>query len=513
MTNPTQSRRFLGNPICVYVGTGRWWLAWRQERMLLRRLSLGLVAATLAGCSLGPAYQPQVADDAPWRAGAQVAAWPSPDWWKGFHSPELDALIESARAGSPDIAAAAARVRQADAQLRISGAALLPSVTGTGKEAWQHGAIDTRTSSGRLLNTNVYVESRTYTLAPSVSYEFDVWGKLAATRDNALAAALASRFDQQAVALTTVTAVASAWFQALALQDRLDVAARNLADAQAVLDAIQGRLAAGTASLLDVSQQEALVAGIRAQVPGLRSQLEQQLNGLGILIGKPPSAITARPGTLNRLALPGVAPGLPSEVLARRPDVAEAEANLRAANANIRVARANFYPQVQLSGSGGWSNLALETLFSPGSVFANVTASLTQTIFDNGQLTAQFDLSQAKYDELLADYRKAVLQAFTDVENQVTAYRLATEQERLAQAAVTVAQRAADIARAQLLAGTSDIVTTLQAETTLFNDLDTLAQVRLARFQALLGLYKALGGGWTTQDITPPATKLLQGVL
>lgn len=481
--------------------------------MILRRLCLGFAVAALAGCSLGPAYERPLADDAPWRAGAQVAAWPSTDWWKGFRSPELDALIAAAQAGSPDIAAAAARVRQADAQLRVSGAALLPSVTGSGKETWQHSALSGRSNSGALIKSGRYVESRTYTVAPSVSYEFDVWGKLAATRDNAFATALASRFDQRTVALTAVTSVASTWFQALALQDRLDVSARNLADAEAVLAAIRGRLSAGTASLLDVSQQEALVAGIRAQVPGLRSQLAQQLNGLGILVGKPPSTITARPGTLNRLALPEVTPGLPSEVLARRPDVAAAEANLRAANANIRVARANFYPAVQLTGSGGWQNLALETLFGPGSVFASVTASVTQTIFDNGQLSAQFDFAQAKYDELLADYRKAVLQAFTDVENQVVAYQQATEQEQLERNAVEVAQRAADIARAQLLAGTSDIVTALQAQTTLFNDLDALAQVRLARFQALLGLYKALGGGWTAQDVTPPATQLLQGVI
>lgn len=475
--------------------------------MVSRLILLGL-AVGLAGCSLGPRYEKPPAGDVSWRAGAGAPVWPGHEWWKGFRSPELDALIADAEAASPDLAAAAAKVRQADAQLRIAGAALLPSVSGSAKEAWQHSAVQTRSGiAGR------YAESRTYTVAPSVSYEFDLWGRLAATRDNALQSALASRYDQQTVALTTLAAVASAWFQALALQDRLDVANRNLRDGEEVLAAIRGRLDAGTASLLDVSQQQALVAGVRAQVPGLQSQLAQVLNSLAILIGKPPAAITARPGTLNALALPEVTPGLPSEVLARRPDVAAAEAQLRAAHANIRVARANFYPHVALSGAGGWSNLALETLFGPGAVFANVTASVTQTIFDNGQLDAQFDLAQAQYDELLATYRKSVLQAFTDVENGVAEYRLATEQERLARDAVAVAQRAADIARAQLLAGTSDIVTTLQAETTLFNDLDTLAQVRLARFQALLGLYKALGGGWAQDDVTPPATKLLQGVL
>lgn len=480
--------------------------------MDFRTFRCACLALVLSGCSLGPAYAPPDVADAPWRAGAQAAAWPGASWWQGFGSAELNALIADAQGGNQDIAAAAARVRQADAALRIAGAPLLPAASGTAKETWQRSYAQRRATSGTTIGAG-YAETRTFTVEPTISYELDVWGRLAASRDNALQSALASRYDQQTVALTAVTSVASTWFQALALQDRLDVAARNLRDAEEILGAIRGRFAAGTASLLDVAQQEALAAGLRAQVPGLRSQLETQLTALGILVGKPPSAIVARPGTLNALNLPPVAPGLPAEVLARRPDVATAEANLRAANANIRVARANFLPQVELTGAAGWQSLALGTLLGPTSLFANATAAVTQTIFDNGLKDAQFDQAQARYDELLADYRKAVLQAFTDVDTYVQQYRFLTEQERLQALAVAVAQRAADIARAQVLAGTSDLVTSLQAQSTLFNDLDNLAQVRLARFQALLSLYKALGGGWTRDDVPAPATGLYQGVL
>jgi len=154
----------------------------------------------------------------------------------------------------------------------------------------------------------------------------------------------------------------------------------------------------------------------------------------------------------------------------------------------------------------------LPLLFGPGSFFANAVASATQTIFDNGQRSGTLALARARYDELLADYRQTVVQAFTDVDNAIISYRLATEQEALEQTAVATAQRAADIARAQLLAGTVDIVTALQAQTALFSDLDLLAQVRLARFQALLSLYKALGGGWSKADISAPAVSLLQDV-
>jgi NodT family efflux transporter outer membrane factor (OMF) lipoprotein len=306
-----------------------------------------------------------------------------------------------------------------------------------------------------------------------------------------------SRFDQQVVALTVVTNVANTWFTALALADRLVVAQRNLTDAEQTLAVIRGRLDAGTASALDVAQQESLVAQERAIIPGLRNQLEQELIGLGILIGRPPEAVTVRPGSLDALALPPVAPGLPSALLQRRPDVAEAEAQLVAANFDIKLARAAFFPVVQLTGQYGFANAALNTLFTPGGTVIALAAGFTQPLFDAGVLRGQLEQSKGRYDELLADYRKSVVQAFTDVEDALTAWRFTTEQEALQRRAVATAQRAADIARAQMQAGTVDVTTVLQAETTLFNAEDTLYQVRLARFQALLNLYKALGGGWT----------------
>ena len=243
-------------------------------------------------------------------------------------------------------------------------------------------------------------------------------------------------------------------------------------------------------------------------IPPLRNQLQQQLLGLGILIGRPPEAVAevvpeasrgmprdagAPPGTLTDLALPVVAQGLPSALLQRRPDVAEAEAQLVAAHFTIEVARAAFFPTVQLTASGGFVNAALNTLFTPGGTIAGLAAGLTQPIFDAGTLRGQLEQARGRYDELLADYRKAVIQAFTDVETALTAWRTTTEQEALQRAAVASAQRSADIARAQMAAGTVDVTTVLTAETTLFTDLDTLAQVRLARF---LALAERLPGAW-----------------
>ncbi|HEY3848716.1 MAG TPA: efflux transporter outer membrane subunit, partial [Acetobacteraceae bacterium] len=341
------------------------------------------------------------------------------------------------------------------------------------------------------------IDIHSYTAGLNVAYTVDFWGKIAAARQSAVASAMFSRFDQQTVALTVVTSVANTWFAALGDADQLAVQQSNLADAEQTLAVIRGRLDVGTASALDVAQQEALVAGVRATIPSLRSQMEQQIIGLGILIGHPPEAVAVRPGTLDTLTLPPVSPGLPAALLERRPDVASAEAQLIAANFDVKVARAAFFPQIQLTGSAGFENTALATLFGPGAFLTTLAAGLTQPIFEGGTLRGQLEQAKGRQAELLADYRKAVVQAFTDVDNALTAWRYATEQETLQRIAVDTARRAADIARAQMQAGTVDITTVLTAETTLFTDETTLVQVRLARVQALLNLYKALGGGWS----------------
>ena len=472
---------------------------------IARSLAYALpLVALLAGCNVGHNYRrPDLDIPEAWRATPQTAAtaWPSAGWWQGFHSPELNGLIDQARAHNFDIAAAIARVRQADAQVRIAGAPLLPNVTGNASGSWQHEGINTfQTSAGGRIGSNTSFDAHSYSTGLSASYELDFWGRNRASRQSAVASAMFSRFDQQTVALTVVTDVANTWFTALSLADRLAVARGNLKDAEYTLAVIQGRFDAGTASQLDIAQQAALVAGERALIPNFISQLEQEVIALGILTGQPPERITAHPGTLTALQLPLVAAGLPSALLARRPDVASAEAQLVAQNFSITVARAAFFPSIQLTASAGYQAPALNRLITPGGALAALTEGLTLPIFDGGTLRGQLELANGRYDELLADYRKAVVQAFTDVDTALTAWRYATEQERLQRIAVDTASRAATIARAQMGAGTVDITTVLTAETTLFSDQDTLVQVRLARAQALLSLYKALGGGWTEPD-------------
>ncbi|WP_291611157.1 efflux transporter outer membrane subunit [Bradyrhizobium sp.] len=416
---------------------------------------------------------------------------PTLDWWRGFRSGELTTLMEEAQTVNLDIAAATARFLQADAQARVAGAPLFPSLSGTGQETYSR----TSGSSSSGL-TNGGREIVTYQASLSASYELDFWGK---NRDAAQATeetAVASRFDRDVVALTTLTSVANAYFQVLAAQDRLRVAERNIASAQRILDAIKQRLSAGTGNDLDVAQQESVLANQRALVPPLRQTLQQNINALATLVSRPPESINVTGGSLNRIAIPRVTPGLPSELLTQRPDIRRQEAQLASATANIGNARAQFFPSIQLTGNGGYQSSALVSLFQPHAAFFQLVGSAAQPIFDGGKILGNFQLAKAKQDELLQTYRKTVVQAFADVDTALTNVRETTIRLRLQRDVVASSRRAYQLAGDQLRAGTADIVTVLNVQTTLFQAEDALVQVQLARLQAIVSLYQALGGGW-----------------
>ncbi len=467
-----------------------------------RRTLVFAASSMLAACTLGPDYVRPTVDipgsfDA--TSATAAAAWPAQGWWSNFKSPELDGLINRSRIYNTDLNAAVARVIQADAQVRVSGSPLLPTVNGNASSTYNRSGIgsNSRRSTVGLGSSNTYFDTRSYSVGLEASYDLDLFGRNRALLAAAQATAVATRFDQETVALSVVSSVASTYFQLLAAQDRLRVAERNLRSAEQILGAYRARLTVGTANLLDVSQQEALVAGQRAQLPAFRNSIEQNRSALGILVGLPPERLDIKGGSLEALPLPVVAPGLPSELLARRPDVAYYEALLQAQNANMRAARAAFFPDITLTASGGLTSAALSSITGPGTLVAQLGAQLLQPIFDNGLRTGQLEATKGRYAELLSDYQKAVLQAFTDVEQSLTGLQLITEQERLERIALAVAQRSADIAGAQLQAGTIDIITSLNTQTTLYNYLDALTQIRLSRFQYLLNVYKALGGGFT----------------
>jgi NodT family efflux transporter outer membrane factor (OMF) lipoprotein len=257
----------------------------------------------------------------------------------------------------------------------------------------------------------------------------------------------------------------------------------------------------GTASDLELSQQEGVVATQRAAIPPLEQTFRQSGSTLAILIGRAPEFVRIRGGSMYRLSIPRVTPGLPSELLIQRPDIREAEANLASAHANVLSARAAFFPSIQLAGEFGYQSAILKTLLQPQSAFYTITGSLTQPIFDGAKLLGQFELAKGRQEELLQNYRKAVISAFADVDNALIAIQETTMRERLQRDVVRFARRAFQLSEQRLREGTIDLVTVLTTQQTLFQAEDALAQVRLARLQAILSLYQALGGGWAVPEL------------
>ncbi len=411
--------------------------------------------------------------------------WPAADWWRNFASPELDALMAKAEAENLDLAAAAARVLQADAAARVAGASLLPNVSLSANA----GRSLTFIPNAKQLDANGFGATL------GASYELDFWG---ANRDAVNAADAqrhASIADRGTVALTITAETADAYFQLLSSRDRLAIARLNLSNAEAVYQVTASRVRNGVASPLEEAQQLATLAGQRANIPSVEQAELQARAALAILVGLPPEGFDVAVQDLNGVAAPEVAPGLPSELLTRRPDVVSAEENLRAAHANVAAARAAFFPAISLTGSGGIQNAALSQLFNGGGV-ASLGVGLAQTVFDGGRLIAQSDAAKAREQELLANYRKAALSAFADVETALgnVAHLKIQDEEEAEQ--LKQLQRAFDIANARYREGVEDYLSVLDAQRSLYAVRDSYAQIKLARLQAIITLYRALGGGW-----------------
>jgi NodT family efflux transporter outer membrane factor (OMF) lipoprotein len=461
------------------------------------RAILVLGAALLAGgCSVGDAYQRPDAAKPPaaWKNTATPAQWPSADWWKGFGSLRLDDLQRMAAEGNFDLRVAAAKVRQADAQLAILGAALLPSLSGTAGASRSRASQTASTASNSKISKPAYANS--FNMGLSASYEVDFWGKNTAAVDSAAQLAQASRFDQQTVMLSTQSAVATTYFDILGLTERLRVARGAVANAQNVLDAINDRFRAGTASSLDVAQQESVLAAQKATIAPIEQQLRQDFNALAILTGRLPEAMALVPETLDELTIPAPGPGLPSELLNRRPDIQSAEASLRAANADVAAAKAAWFPSISLTAQTGFQSVDLFKMANHLALLGSVAASLTQPIFDGGKIEGTIEQKEARYDELAQTYLKAVASAFADVENALIGLEQTTLEVAAQRESEATARRAFEISQSLMSAGTVDITTVLNTQKTLFSAQDAVAQARLQQLQAVVGLYKAMGGGW-----------------
>lgn len=457
------------------------------------RLSLLTVCLILSACG-SPVQRPDSGVQAPaaWQSpNATSVARIDPQWWTQFGSPELDRLIEQAQVGSFDLAAAVARVRQAQAETVIAGGSLLPEVKAglnANRQKLLRGSGYSQLDTNSSNNAVDYFDSNL-----SATYEVDFWGGNRAARDSAQFSLQASEFDRATVELTLLSGVANSYAQTLSLREQSRIAELNLANAQSVLKLVQTRFDAGSATALELAQQKSLVAAQQWQLPRVQQQAEDALIGLAALLGRPVQQVAPQ-ASFAQLQWPQIDAGVPSELLNRRPDIARAEAQLAAAEADVKVARAAMLPKLTLTAQlGSGANQFDDLLRNP---FYNLTAGLVAPVFNNGRLSAERDKARARQEELLETYRGAIINGFADVEKALNSIRGLDRQRQWQSEELNQAQTAFDIAQSRYQAGAEDLLTVLETQRTLYAAQDQSVQLRLARMQASIALYKALGGGW-----------------
>jgi multidrug efflux system outer membrane protein len=460
-----------------------------------------LSAALLtAGCTVGPRYKrPTVAVPGSYRGVVpeqaaqpqitppQIAPLGDQKWWDVFQDEQLRALIHAALQQNYDSRIAASRVLEAQAQLGITRADQFPTLSGGAATA------DIRTAQSKFLPA---FETSTGQVNASAVWQLDFWGKYRRATEAARANLLASQWARQEVVSTLVADVAAAYFQLRALDLQLEISKRTLHSRQESLRLTRILADGGSTSLLDVRQAEQLVFTASAEVPTLEQQIEQQENLLSILLGQNPGDVPRGQILTEQRQPPEIPAGLPSALLERRPDIREAEEQLIAANAEIGVARAAYFPQVSLSGTGGFQSSALSNLFSGPAGAWSFGASLTQPIFTAGRLRSGVRLAEARQETALLVYRQSIQAAFRSVSDSLVAYRktheFRTQEEFLFQSA----QDAGRLSHMRYTGGVTGYLEVLTNETNAFSAELALVQARLNELLALVQLYEALGGGW-----------------
>ena len=457
-------------------------------------LALGAAIALSTGCAVGPNYRvPSVTVPSAYRA-ADAAEAPRTEstplgdqkWSEVFQDEQLQELIQTALQKNFDVRIAAARILQAEAQLGVTRADQFPTLDGGAEISSQ------RTAQSRF---SAFDRSQGE-LILSAAWELDFWGKFRRATEAARASLLASEWARQAVTSTLVADLASSYFQLRELDLELEISRRTLASRQESLRLIQDLSDQGLSTALDVRQAEQLVFTAGARIPDLERQIEQEENFISILVGRIPGAVQRGRTLTEQPHAPVVPAGLPSSLLERRPDIRLAEQQLIAFNARIGVAKAAYFPQISLTGAGGFQSSALTSLFSGPAGLWSVLGGLTQPIFTGGRIRSEVRFAEAQQQEALLVYQQAIQQAFREVSDALVAYRKNQEfreqQEQLARSA----QDAAQLADTRYRAGLTSYLEVLTNETNYFSAELGLAQARVNELEALVQLYRALGGGW-----------------
>jgi NodT family efflux transporter outer membrane factor (OMF) lipoprotein len=443
-----------------------------------------LLPLLVAGCAPPITPRPDasvVAPPADWRTALPAEGALEREWWGRFGDPQLSALVEQARANNTDLAIAAARVAEARAQERVARSLLLPSLSASlpGSESRTVNAFGQPSESSAAQPTF------------QAAYEVDLFGGNAARRDAARASAAAFAAAHEAATLSVSAATASGYITLLALDERLEVLKETLVQRGEALRIARDRAEAGYTSELELRQSEAEYRAAEQQIPTIEAAIARQENALSLLVGDTPHAIT-RGAAFDAIAAPAVPTVVPSELVRRRPDIAQAEYSLAATDANLRAARAQFLPQIRLSASAG---AAISSLLGDPITIWSVGGSILAPIFSGGRIEGQFDAATAQRDQAAFAYRKSVLTAFREVEDQLALIDRLGVQEQALLAQRTAVAEVLRHATNRYRAGYSPYLEQIDAQRALLSVDLSLIQLRADRLNAYVALYQALGGG------------------
>lgn len=421
---------------------------------------------------------------------------PTQTWWLEFGNEELGDLVETALANNYDLRVAVARIEQAERQAMVANSGRFPTIDFFGRREIEApaGGVGTARSRADFRSQN------TYQFGFRASYEVDLWGKIGYQAESALAQARASIFNRQAVALTLTSEVTTSYLQILSLSERIDISDKNLNIARTVAESISKRVEEGDSSILELQRQQITIALIQNAQASLKLQRERLINRLAVLLGKPPSAVKLSGKSLKDIKIPMVTPGLPSELLCRRPDIRRAEAQLAAASADVNAARANLLPSVTLTAEWGQGSLSLSDLLKPQSLLYNAAANLVQSVFDAERKENQLASARARNRELLDTYANTVLSALRDVEDALAGIRLTGVQRDALAEALERNSRLLDMSRKIFDRGAIDYVALLDTQRDMFQAEDAEASARFEQARASLDLFRALGGGMAPEN-------------
>lgn len=473
----------------------------------LATASIALLSVLCAGCAVGPNYhQPKLTVPGAWsgplRGGETSSEKPVTSWWKNFRDPELDSLIKRAVAANPDLRIAEARVREARAQYSITSSRLWPTIDASSsymRIGRSHKQLLPAAMQPQLAAMGVPAlpfENDVYLAGFDSAWELDVFGGTRRAMEAGRAETEAADLGRGNVLITLLGEVARNYIETRGLQTRLAIAERNIKAEEEALNLTKDRFKGGLTSDLDVQQATAILASTRSEVPSLETALAQSIHRLGVLLGQEPGALQKELAKVSALPShpPRVPVGLPSDLLRRRPDVQAAERQLAAASARIGVATADLFPKFSLTGN--LDSISVSDWFSGGSRFWAFGPTVQWRIFDAGRIRANIRVQTAREEQALAAYEKSVLTAFEDVENALVAYAKEQERHHCLKQAVDANREALHLANQNYANGLANFINVLDAERSLRQAEDALAQSETIVAQDLIALYKALGGGW-----------------